>query len=86
MPGRVRTTSAAALVAALADLEPVIGTGEEPDGLCADKADHAPHLHDSPTLGRFWCTADQRMREPYRSEQRRNSRGDLSQVPRAGDL
>lgn len=58
----------AALLAALDD---AVGTGEEPDGLCADRTDHRPHLHDSATLGRFWCTADQSHREPYRSEARR---------------
>jgi hypothetical protein len=47
-----RVTSAA-IVARLAELSGVIGTGEEPDGLCANREDHAPHLHDSPTLGRF---------------------------------
>lgn len=55
----------------LAALEEAVGTGEEPDGLCGDKADHPAHLHDSHTLGRFWCTARQTDREPYRSEQRR---------------
>lgn len=66
-----RTISAAALVQLLGELEHVIGTGEEPDGLCGNRDDHRPHLHDSPTLGRFWCTADQNRREPYRSERRR---------------
>lgn len=41
------------------------------NGLCANKDDHVPHLHRSSTLGRYWCTADQSQREPYRSEQRR---------------
>jgi hypothetical protein len=67
-----RVTSAA-IVARLAALADVIGTGEEPDGLCPDRTDHAPHLHDSPTLGRFWCTADQSQREPGRSERRRHA-------------
>lgn len=67
----VRMMSAAGLLAVLGELEPVIGTGEEPDGLCGDREDHRPHLHDSATLGRFWCTADQDQREPYRSERRR---------------
>lgn len=55
----------------LAALEEVVGTGMEPDGLCGDRGEHRAHLHDSATLGRFWCTADQSQREPYRSEQRR---------------
>lgn len=48
-----------------------VGTGNEPDGLCADRGEHRAHLHDSETLGRFWCTADQSQREPWRSERRR---------------
>jgi hypothetical protein len=67
-------TSAQALVDWLDLQVDVIGTGEEPDGLCDDRDDHRPHLHDSPTLGRFWCTADQDQREPYRSERRRRER------------
>lgn len=63
----IRTTPAR-LVAAL---EAAVGTGEEPDGLCGDRGEHRAHLHDSPSLGRFWCTADQTDREPYRSERRR---------------
>lgn len=62
------TVSAARLVAAL---EEAVGTGQEPDGLCADRGEHRAHLHDSETLGRFWCTADQSQREPWRSERRR---------------
>jgi hypothetical protein len=50
------------------------GTGLEPDGLCAKREYHQPHLHDSDTLGRFWCTADQSQREPYRSERLRAAR------------
>jgi hypothetical protein len=42
-----------------------------PLGLCADKAPHGQHKHDSRTLGTFWCTGDQTRREPYRSEARR---------------
>lgn len=45
--------------------------GRLPVGLCGDKADHTGHVHESATLGRFWCTADQTSREPYRSEVRR---------------
>jgi len=54
-------------------LEDAVGTGEEPDGLCGERGDHHPHLYDSETLGRFWCTADQSHREPYRSERRRQA-------------
>lgn len=46
----------------------IVGT---PRGLCANREDHAPHFHNSKTLGRFYCTADQTQREPYRSERRR---------------
>lgn len=63
--------SVATLVDFLGSMESVIGTGEEPDGLCGNKEDHDPHLHDSASLGRFWCTADQSQREPFRSERRR---------------
>lgn len=42
-----------------------------PLGLCADKADHAPHRVTTGSLAPFWCTADQKTREPYASEQRR---------------
>jgi hypothetical protein len=52
-------------------LNEVVGTGHEPDGLCADRSEHRAHLHESRTLGRFWCTADQSRREPWRSERRR---------------
>lgn len=41
-----------------------------PEGLCGNRAEHPAHLHDSPSLGRFWCTADQSQREPGRSERR----------------
>ncbi len=41
-----------------------------PQGLCADRTEHPGHLHESPSLGRFWCTADQSQREPGRSERR----------------
>lgn len=46
---------------------------DEPEGLCGDRGDHAPHIHHSPTLGSFWCTADQSQREPFRSEQLRKA-------------
>lgn len=41
-----------------------------PEGLCGDRTEHPAHLHESPSLGRFWCTADQDQREPWRSERR----------------
>lgn len=63
--------SGEAVVDLLRSLSDVIGTGEEPDGLCANRQEHQPHLHDSASLGRFWCTADQSQREPFRSERRR---------------
>ncbi len=47
-----------------------VGTGREPDGLCGDRGEHRAHLHDSASLGRFWCTADQAQREPGRSQRR----------------
>ena len=57
----------------VAALEVAVGTGEEPDGLCGNRFPHTAHLHDSESLGRFWCTADQDQREPYRSERARRS-------------
>lgn len=57
--------------ALLSALEQAVGTGLEPDGLCAGRGKHAGHLHDSVTLGRFWCTGDPADREPGRSERRR---------------
>lgn len=41
------------------------------DGLCGNRADHDPHLHNSTSLGEFWCTADQSTRLPYAAERRR---------------
>lgn len=41
-----------------------------PLGLCADRTEHPGHLHESPSLGRFWCTGDPADREPGRSERR----------------
>lgn len=46
-----------------------------PEGLCADRTEHPAHLHESSSLGRFWCTADQSQREPWRSERRRAAQG-----------
>jgi hypothetical protein len=53
--------------------EPLLCPDEEslPLGLCDNREDHARHLHQSESLGRFVCTADQSQREPYRSEVRR---------------
>lgn len=42
-----------------------------PEGLCANKDDHEPHEHESPTLGKLWCTADQKSRLPFAAENRR---------------
>lgn len=42
-----------------------------PDGLCANREDHEPHLVTVGSLAPFWCTADQSQREPFRSEQQR---------------
>lgn len=41
-----------------------------PRGLCGNRADHAPHLHDSAGLGRFWCDADQSKRLPFAMERK----------------
>lgn len=53
----------------------VTSQGTLPSGLCGDRGQHVPHEHDSPTLGTFWCTADQREREPGRSEWLRRGHG-----------
>lgn len=59
------------------DQDGLIGPGRDespaplPHGLCANRSEHAVHVHDSDTLGRFWCMADQGEREPYRSERSR---------------
>jgi hypothetical protein len=39
-------------------------------GLCGDRSDHEPHVHDSTSLGRFFCHADQTKRLPYAMERR----------------
>lgn len=44
-----------------------------PNGLCSLKEDHKPHEVHSNTLGWYWCTADQKQREPFRSEQKRRN-------------
>lgn len=43
----------------------------EPLGLCGKKTVHEPHPHESPTLGEFYCHADQSKRLPYAAEMRR---------------
>lgn len=43
-------------------------------GLCADREAHRPHVHDSATLGTFWCTANQHDREPGRSDRAHRQR------------
>lgn len=63
--------SASGILAYLAEQEHLIGTGEEPDGLCANRQEHRPHLVTEGSLAPFWCTANQDDREPYRSERRR---------------
>lgn len=42
------------------------------EGLCGNKEGHQPHIHDSKSLGMFWCHADQSRRLPYAAERRRN--------------
>lgn len=52
-----------------------------PEGLCADRTEHPAHLHESSSLGRFWCTADQSQREPWRSERRRAAQDGIRPHP-----
>lgn len=70
--GTARYVSPAVLLEALDRAG--VGTGAEPDGLCGDRAEHRAHLHESDSLGTFWCTADQDQREPGRSERARDER------------
>lgn len=44
-----------------------------PRGLCASREDHEPHIHDSGSLGVFWCHADQSKRVPFAAEKRRET-------------
>jgi len=39
-----------------------------PDGLCGERREHYAHIHDSASLGRFWCHADQSRRLPAAAE------------------
>lgn len=41
-----------------------------PEGLCGNREDHGPHVHNSTSLGRFWCHADQARRLPFAMERR----------------
>lgn len=52
----------------------VLEPGTPRRGLCADRGEHEAHDHVSDSLGRFWCTADQDEREPWRSERARMGR------------
>ena len=36
-----------------------------PHGLCANREDHVEHVHESASLGTFWCHADQAKRLPF---------------------
>lgn len=47
-----------------------------PHGLCGNRDDHEPHVHESATLGTFWCTADQTTRLPFAAEARRKQSHD----------
>lgn len=48
---------------------------EFPRGLCGNRDNHAPHLHDSAGLGRFWCDADQSKRLPFAMERKADQSG-----------
>lgn len=45
-----------------------LGDDDLPNGLCGDRNDYEPHVHDSTSLGTFWCTADQTDRLPWSRE------------------
>lgn len=47
---------------------------EEPEsilGLCGNREEHNPHVHQSASLGVFYCHADQSKRLPFAAEKRR---------------
>jgi hypothetical protein len=46
---------------------------DPPTGLCGNREDHDPHMHESTSLGVFWCEADQSKRLPYAMERREHS-------------
>lgn len=41
-----------------------------PEGLCGNRQDHEPHVHESESLGRFYCHADQTKRLPFAMERK----------------
>lgn len=41
-----------------------------PVGLCGNKEDHDPHIHESRSLGTYFCHADQSRRLPYCLEEK----------------
>lgn len=43
-----------------------------PEGLCANRDDHKPHLVREGSLAPYLCTADQSRRLPYAAERVRN--------------
>lgn len=49
-------------------------------GHCGRREDHLPHTYESSSLGLIHCSADYRVREPYRSERRRAG-GDAKETP-----
>jgi len=56
----------------LSPYESIIDVSPLPQGICANKDNHSPHLHNSDTLGVFWCHADQARRLPFAAERRRS--------------
>lgn len=46
--------------------------GRYPDGLCGNREDHVEHVHESTSLGTFWCHADQARRLPFAMERKSN--------------
>ncbi len=45
-----------------------------PNGLCAERDDHVPHLVETGSLAPFWCTAIQEDRLPFAAERRAQAR------------
>lgn len=55
-------------------------------GLCGNRERHAPHRHDSNTLGPFWCSADESTRLPYAAEVRREKSGQAKPAEAPGSF
>lgn len=62
--------TAADVLAKLRDPANVTEVEPTPEGLCGNRQDHEPHVHESESLGRFRCHADQTKRLPFALERK----------------